>query len=154
MDIPKILPGGETLWMDSEFMKMLHEGKPEIGWIGDPSLGVYYGNGCMEIRRPDQHGNMKHVIMRSRPGLKSLGVEALVFLAEHDSQSRKKYDVVEDVNTSNARAQARLDTLRADSRGDAADRLAHALMKDVGHLEGGSTRRFFPGIDIPKPKGK
>lgn len=153
MDVPQILPGGETLWIDHEFIKLLHEGKPEIGWIGDPKLGVYYGNGCMEIRRADEQGNMRHVVMRSRPGLKTLGMEALVFLANHDSQSRRAYDVKADIDAHNARAQANLDRKRAESRGEAVDRLAHALMKDVGHLEGGSTRRYFPGVDVPR-KGK
>lgn len=153
MDIPKILPDGETLWMDSEFMKLLHGGKPEIGWVGDDRLGVYYGNGCMEIRRADDQGNMK-LIMRSRPGLKTLGNEALVFLANHDSQSRRKYDVYQDVSDANALARAGQDTKRAESRAEAVDRLAHALFKDVGAYENGSTRRFYPGADNSKWKGK
>lgn len=152
MDIPQILPDGETLWMDSEFIKLLHGGKPEIGWVGDERLGVYYGNGCMEIRRADDQGNMK-LIMRSRPGLKQLGVEALIFLAEHDSQSRRAYDVKADIDAHNARAQANLDTKRAESRSEAVDRLAHALIKDVGYRETGLSKRFFPGVDVPR-KGK
>lgn len=151
MDIPKILPDGETLWMDSEFMSMLHQGKPEIGWVGDDRLGVYYGNGHMEIRRADDQGNMR-LIMRSRPGLKSLGVEALVFLANHDSQSRRQYDVYEDLKQNNERAQAHKEALKADSRGEAVERLAHALKKDIGAYEGGTTRQYYAGIDIPKGK--
>lgn len=151
MDVPQILPGGETLWIDHEFMALLHKGKPEIGWVGDDRLGVYYGNGCMEIRRADDQGNMR-LIMRSKPGLRRLGTEALVFLAEHDSQSRKAYDVYKDVSDTNASARARLDEKRADSRGEAVERLAHALLKDVGYHETGLSRRFFPGVDVPNGK--
>lgn len=141
---------GSTKWVDSEFYELLHRGKPEIGWIGDEKLAVYHAdNGCMEIRRADDQGNMR-LVMRSRPGLRRLGIDALVFLANHDSQSRLAYDVVKDVDETNALARARQDSFRADSRGEAVDRLAHALYKDVGHLEGGSTRRFHQGVDIPK----
>lgn len=153
MDVPQILPGGETLWIDHEFMHLLKNGKPEIGWVGDDRLGVYFGNDCMEIRRADDEGNMR-LIMRSKPGLRRLGNEALVFLAEHDSQSRKAYDVYKDVSDTNASARASLDTKRADSRGEAVDRLAHALFKDVGALENGLSRRLFAGADNSKWKGK
>lgn len=153
MDIPEILPNGETLWVDHEFYDLLKNGKPEIGWVGDDRLAVYHGPNHMEIRRRDDEGNMR-LIMKSRPGLKRLGVETLIFLAEHDPQSRKGYDVMQDIATHNALAQSRLDSKRAESRGEAADRLAHGLMKDVGHLEGGSTRQFFPGVDNSKWKGR
>lgn len=152
MDIPQILPGGETLWVDHEFMKKLKEGAPEVGWTGDDRLGVYFGNDCMEIRRADDHGNMR-LIMRSRPGLRTLGMEALIFLAEHDSQSRKQYDVVRDINEHNDRVRSERESRNADKRGEAVERLAHALLKDAGAYEGGSTRRFFSGVDVPK-KGR
>ncbi len=150
MDIPTNMPDGSVLWMDHEFIRYLHEGKPEIGLVGDPRLAPFLNGNHIEIRRADEQGNYKHVIMKSKPGVRTLGMEALVFLAEHDSQSRRAYDVVKDVNESNARAQANLDTKRAESRAEAADRLAHALYKDVGHLEGGSTRQYFP---VAKRKG-
>jgi hypothetical protein len=153
MDIPTALPTGETIWMDSEFIKLLHEGKPEIGWIGDDRIMPYFGNNCIELRRADDQGNMR-LLMRSKPGVRQLGNEALLFLATHDSQSRKAYDVKADIDTRNALAQGRLDSLRAESRGEATDRLAHALMKDVGAYEGGSTRQYFPGVDIPKRRKK
>ena len=153
MDIPQLLPDGSSLWMDVEFMKMLHNGKPEIGWEGDPKLGVYFYKDRLEIRRADDSGNMRHVIMRSRPGVRSLGMEALVFLAEHDSQSRKRYDVVADINQHNARVQRDLDAKRADSRGEAVERLAHALQRDIGPYETGLSRRLFPSVDVPKKGG-
>ena len=148
-EIPQILPGGETLWIDSEFMTKLHKGAPEVGWIGDDRLGVYFGNNCMELRRADDHGNMR-LIMRSRPGLRHLGTETLVFLAEHDPQSRRQYDIVADINEHNARVQSAIDAKKSDARGEAVERFAHALMRDIGPYETGSSRRFFPAVDIPK----
>lgn len=153
MDIPRMLRSGETIWEDSEFTKLLHEGKPEIGWVGDDRLAVYYADDHMQIRRADDQGNMR-LIMRSKPGAKTLGMEALVFLAEHDSQSRRAYDVYKDVSETNASARARQDDKRADSRGEAVDRLAHALFKDVGASETGLSRRLFAGADNSKWKGK
>lgn len=151
MDIPQILPGGETLWIDSEFMKKLHEGAPEVGWIGDDRLGVYFGNNCMELRRADESGNMR-LIMRSRPGLRHLGTETLIFLAEHDPQSRRKYNIVDDINTHNDRVRANKVARQAERDAEAVDRLAHALMRDVGAYEGGSTRQYHTGVDVPKRK--
>lgn len=152
MDIPQILPDGQTLWMDSEFMHKLKHGAPEVGWVGDERLGVYYGANCMEIRRADDSGNMR-LIMRSRPGLRTLGTEALIFLAEHDSQSRRKYDVVDDINSHNDRVRAERQASVDDLRAESIDRLAHALLKDAGAYENGSTRRFYSGVDVPK-KGR
>lgn len=154
MDIPEMMRDGSTLWVDSEFYTALHRGKPEIGWTGDERLAVYHtDDNCLEIRRRDDQGNMRKV-MRSRPGLKTLGNEALVFLANHDSQSRRKYDVYQDVSDANALARAGQDTKRAESRAEAVDRLAHALFKDVGAYENGSTRRLYPGADNSKWKGR
>lgn len=153
MDTPTNLPDGSVLWMDHEFMKYLHEGKPEIGYVGDPRLAPYLFEDRIQIRRADEHGNYRHVVMQSRPGVRTLGMEALVFLAEHDSQSRRQYDVVADINEHNRRVQERLDAHRSDIRGEAVERLAAALMRDIGHLEGGSTRRFFPSAQIPTKGG-
>lgn len=154
MDIPEAMRDGSTLWVDSEFYELLHKGKPEIGWIGDDRLAVYHTDDhCLEIRRADDQGNMRR-IMRSKPGVRRLGIEALVFLAEHDSQSRKAYDVYQDVSDANASARARQDSKRADSRGEAVDRLAHALFKDVGPYENGLSRRIFAGADNSKWKGR
>ncbi len=155
VDVPHFLPDGSALWMDSEFMKYLHEGKPEIGWEGDPRLAPYLFEDRIQIRRADENGNYRHIIMQSRPGVRTLGMEALIFLAEHDSQSRRKYDVVADINEHNRRVQAGRDADSADLRGEAVDRLAHALLRDIGAYEGGSSRRFFAGVNIPgRKKGK
>lgn len=133
-------------------MKLLHHGKPEIGWEGDPRLAPYLFEDRIQIRRADESGNFRHIVMQSRPGVRTLGMEALVFLAEHDSQSRRKYDVVADINEHNARVQRDLDSKRADIRGEAVERLAHSLQRDIGAYEGGSTRRFYQGVDVPKGK--
>lgn len=151
MDIPTILPTGETIWMDHEFIKMLHEGKPEVGWVGDPRLMPYFGNDCIELRRRDDQGNMR-LVAKSKPGVRHLDMQLIVWLAEHDPQSRRGYDLYNDIKQHNEKAQAKLDASKADRNGEAIERLAHALMKDVGAYENGSTRRFYQGVDIPKGK--
>lgn len=154
MDTPTNLPDGSVLWMDHEFMRYLHEGKPEIGYVGDPRLAPYLFEDRIQIRRSDEQGNYRHVVMQSKPGVRHLGNEALVFLAERDSQSRRAYDVYKDVSDTNASARARLDEKRAESRGEAVDRLAHALFKDVGPYENGMSKRLYAGADNSKWKGK
>lgn len=150
-DLPQILPDGQTLWIDADFMDKLHNGAPEVGWIGDDRLGVYYGSDCMELRRLDQHGNAR-LIMRSRPGLRHLGMETIVFLAEHDPQSRRAYNLVDDINDHNDRVRRDRDARQADRDAEALDRLAHALLRDAGAYENGVTRQYYGGIDVPKRK--
>lgn len=149
MEIPQILPDGQTIWWDSEFLNKLHNGAPEVGWIGDKRLGVYYGNNCMELRRADDSGNMR-LIMRSKPGLRHLGTETLIFLAEHDPESRRKYNIVDDINRHNDTVRASRQDRQADRDAEAIDRLAFSLLRDAGAYENGSTRQYYPGVDIPK----
>lgn len=141
--LPTFLPGGQSLMVDSDFYDRLHNGDASIGWVGDPSLGVYHSDDCVELWRHCADGETR-MIMRSRPGLTSLGTEALRFLAEHDSQSRRQYDAVAETNAHNDRIRRREAADRDAQMEDVADRLQFGLRKDLGAYEGGSTRRLMP----------
>src|ERR1041384_5246756 len=101
IQLPVLLNDGSSLLMDADFDRRLKEGDASIGWTGDERLGVYYADGRIEIRRLCEDGELR-VIMRSRPGMKLLDTQALRFLAEHDSQSRRAYDVRAEMDKHNA----------------------------------------------------
>ena len=149
LQVPFFLPDGKSLLMDSDFMRRLREGDATIGWTGDPRLGVYHADDCIEIHRLCEDGEVR-LIMRSKPGVTSLGSEALRFLAEHDTQSRRAYDPVEEINRHNAGVEKSIADREKDRRGEAAERLAWALRRDLGYHYGITSRAYYPGVDVPK----
>ena len=140
LTLPQILPDGSTLYQDADFLRRLHEGDATLGWTGDPRLGVYWADNCLEIRRLLDDGTMT-TIMRAKPHVRVLNSATLKFLAEHDSQSRRAFNVVEEINRHNAQVERDKERTRQAKVEDAADRLRWALMKDLGAHAGGSTRR-------------
>jgi hypothetical protein len=148
IQLPVLLNDGSSLLMDADFDKRLKEGDPSIGWTGDERLGVYYADGRIEIRRLCEDGELR-VIMRSRPGMQVLDTQALRFLAEHDSQSRRAYDARADMDQHN-------DTIRRDAERNiaarneqSAEKLRWALRRDIGAHVGGSTRVLMPLAAAP-----
>lgn len=139
---PTHLPNGQSLWVDQGFYDRLHHGDASISWNGDPALAVYHNQDRLEIVRWCEDGEPR-VVMRSKPGHKSLDTAALVFLAEHDSQRRGGYDVRADIDATRARIdgdrQAELDA----KFDEAADKLHYALRRDIGAHEGGLSKRQF-----------
>lgn len=139
---PTHLPNGQSLWVDADFYRRLHFGDASIGWNGDPALAVYHNGDRLEIVRWCEDGEPR-VIMRSKPGHKTLDTSALVFLAAHDSQRRGGFDVRAELDAHNDRIRA--DRQRElDARfEEAADKLHHALRKDIGAHNGGLSKRQF-----------
>jgi hypothetical protein len=143
IDLPVLLNDGSTLLMDHDFAARLREGDASVGWVGDDRLGVYFADGRLEIRRLDESGELV-VVMRSKPGVRMLGTETLRVLAEHDSRSRRQYNVVEDVIAHNERLEAGHKAAAREKYDEVADRLHWALLKDLGATEGsGSTKRLM-----------
>lgn len=142
LSTPEFLPNGQSLWRDHDFDTRLHYGDASIGWNGDMDLGVYHEGDRLVIVRWCEDGEPR-VIMRSKPGHKSLDTAALVFLAAHDSQRRGGYDVKADVDATRARIDA--DKAReSDAKFDeVADKLHFALRRDIGAHEGGLSKRVF-----------
>jgi hypothetical protein len=140
--LPELLPDGTSLLRDSDFDDRLHNGDATIGWTGDPRLGVYLEDDRVVLMRLCEDGVLRP-IMRSKPGHRRLDTAALRFLAEHDSQSRRGYDAGKELLEHNQKVLFAKEQAAADKREDAADRLHHALRKDVGHYEGGLTKRLY-----------
>lgn len=153
MSIPLMqhLPNGMSLMVDSDFYDRLHNGDASVGWVGDPRLAVYHENGRIEIWRHCEDGEPR-LIVRSRPGMDRLDAGVLRFLAEHDSQSRRNYDVRADMDAVNAAVQKELDRQQAERQEEAHERLYHALKKDIGAYEGGSTTDLMPLPEAPWKK--
>lgn len=144
IQLPELLPDGTTLLRDADFDRRLHDGDASLGWNGDPRLGVYLADDRVELRRLCEDGELR-LIMRSKPGHRSLDTAALRFLAEHDSQSRRRYSGQEVIDH-NRKLLAAREQAAKDAREDAADKLHWALRRDMGQHEGGLTKRLYtPG---------
>lgn len=151
LHLPKFLPDGSTLVEDSDFTRRLHEGDASVGWVGDSALGIYFADGCLEIRRMGLNGET-YLVTRAKPHVRSLNAETLRWLAEHDSMSRRQYRVNEDIDQSNARAEKRLADAAQEKHNEAAEHLYWSLKRDIGAYEGGTTRDFFSLPEAPWKK--
>lgn len=149
IQLPVHLNDGSVLLIDADFEERLHKGDATVGWGGDERMGLYAANGCLELRRLCEDGELR-LICRSKPGVRSFASsELLRELAEHDSQSRRQYDAHEDVVAHNTKVMADRDAASRDRIGEALSKFKHALRKDVGAYEGGSTKQFMPLPDAP-----
>jgi hypothetical protein len=143
MALATFLPNGMSLYVDADFYDRLHNGDASVGWVGDERLAVYHEHGRIEIWRHCEDGEPR-LIVRSRPGMNTLDSAVLRFLAEHDSQSRRAYDVRADMDAVNAAVQKEYERQAKEKTDEAADRLYHGLKKDIGAYEGGSTSDYMP----------
>jgi hypothetical protein len=153
ISLPVLLNDGSTLLMDSDFEQRLKHGDASIGWTGDERLGVYQADGRIEIRRLCEDDELR-VVMRSRPGMRILDTQALRFLAEHDSQSRRAYDVRADMDKHNATVERHA---QADHRAHVeqfADKLRWAMRKDIGAHVGGSRHTMMTLPEAPWKRDK
>lgn len=147
LTLPVFLADGSSLLIDSDFDKRLKFGDATVGWTGwahtdGHPIGVYFVDGCVELRR--FVGEDWHTIMRSKPHVRTLGTETLRFLADHDMLSRRDYDPIAEIEAANRRAEKAHKDRRSALHEEAADRLGHALRKDVGHHYGVTKREFVP----------
>jgi hypothetical protein len=122
-----------------EFQEIARLGHPTVGWEGDPWLSVYYNKilDCFEVW-DEQIPDKPRIEVRSKPGLasvKKLDPTGLaVMLNKGDlrrKDMRKRLAEIEEHNENLERAVAKA---HAEQRADAAERVMHGLLKDVGHL--------------------
>lgn len=127
---------GRPLWIAPEVQEMidlLHNGDPTLGWEGDPRLALYRSEGDRwELWRLEHDGEMR-MFCRSKPGAK-LDRGLIVQLVAHDG--RRGFDLKKHVDEANAAVHRANDARISDMQASAADKLAWALRKDLGHLYG------------------
>lgn len=125
------MPDGTFVLEDDDFLTRLHEGDATVGWIGDPWLYMAYNklDNRIEIWRHCEDG-VPRMIMRSKPGVRVLDTAVLKFLAEHDSQSRRKYDAHEETVRHNDALTAANNQAYQAKMVDVYDRLRMGMKRD------------------------
>lgn len=136
---PRELPDGTVVWDDHAptIAERIRDGDPTYGWTGDPRLSLclntaysderdrYWGV-AWEIWRRHEDGSSSIVMRKKGAGLDA-GV-LLRLLAEHDT---RYVDVIGAVGRANAELERGRDAAFHDVVEDRADRLAHALARDL-----------------------
>lgn len=123
---------GRKLWLDpevEEFVKILEQGHPVLGWEGDPQLGLFRCSGNRwEIARFEQ-GRFR-TVCRSKPGAK-LDLGIIIHLMEHDLQRRTAQQLFDAVEKHNASVQAKSEEKLQETVEDAVARVYFGLRQDV-----------------------
>lgn len=126
---------GKRLWTDPEvadIVQRLHYGDPTLGWDGDPRLALYYlPDGRWELQRLEADGEYR-VVCRSRPGL-ALDLGLIRHLVAHDMRKKAAEDLLAAVDKANEAAEKARRAPLEDKAAEAFERVAHGLVKDVGH---------------------
>lgn len=130
---------------DTDLVRRVREGDATIGWTGDPTFEVTLAVPVDHLGRPledrtpivevwgmDLHG-APYVALR----WPRLDVSLLRRLVEIDGRIA---DPMERIRRQNEAARRQREASAAEHRADVADRLHHALTKDLGHLMGGTRR--------------
>lgn len=133
---PYTLPSGAASIVDREAMDglldKLHNGQPELGWAGDKRL-------CLAFNRQNQrwelwrleHDSEYRLVAQSQPGM---GFPHSIIRALVDHDTRRGYDVGQDIIDHNTRLQAEKDAASDEVLAEKMRRVYHAVGKDIGHL--------------------
>lgn len=126
-----------------DIARRIREGD-ESGWRGDPTASILFNplTQHFEVWLIDDH-NTPYIACSSSKCDHSL----IVKLIEGDWQKGKR--LLEEIQKKNQQARAAEDTARRDQAAEIADKMHHAILKDLGHLEGG-TRRHHSMYDNKK----
>lgn len=132
---PETLPTGQGLWVAEEVKEvihLLHNGYSPLGWEGDPMLALYRtGDDRWELwRHEEQSHDQMVLVMRSKPGAHLNAAEIILMLVTHDH--RRGYDPIQDVIDANTAIEREAERKLDETVSDAADRVAHGLLKDNG----------------------
>lgn len=106
-------------------------------WRGDPNMALVFNpqSRQYEVLALDDHGNF--YIAASSP---QCGPHLLVELSVSDWQHGKER--YEQIMAANRKAKAAVETTKREAAAEQFDKLHFAMVKEFGHLEGG-TRRLF-----------
>lgn len=108
----------------------------ESGWRGDPSASVMFNplTQQFEVWLVDEH--QTPYIACSGPRCDH---SLIVKLIEGDWQKGKK--LLEEIQKKNREARSKEMSLQRDMSEELADKMHYAIMKDLGHMEGGTRRQ-------------
>lgn len=142
------MPDGSYILVDQELVYKLHMGDPTLGWEGDPSLILTFNGATEQIELwRDCPDGTPRLLIAGAPGKRVADLGLIKFLVTHDSQ--RGYDAVQAVIDKELKRKADEKARHADAIGESAERLHHALKKDIGAHEGGSTKTFMPLPEVP-----
>lgn len=125
--------------MGHEFQRVVREGHASVGWEGDPWLSVYYNKlqDCYEVW-DEYDPNKPRIEIRSKPGSASQrqldGIALAVMLVESDLRRKDMRTRIQEIEDHNERLERSIQRAHNERRAEAAERVLHALVKDVGHL--------------------
>lgn len=136
--------GDQLVLIDDPIADRIAKGDPTFGWEGDERYALYLNarRGRFELWRLEQDNQYRRNVIV--PGFVK-GVDAVCWLVQWivDHDGRRGFDPAAFVIKENIRRQRERDQANRARNEETADRLHHALLKDVGHIEAGTTRRQF-----------
>lgn len=112
-----------------------------VGWRGDSAMDVYlWPQGRCEVAAFDAHGNRycAAAVDTRVPGWQHTLLRKL-----RDGDWQLGPALFEQVQADNARLEAARAAEGADRRLETADKLHFALLRDLGHMHSGTTRRIY-----------
>jgi hypothetical protein len=92
--LPQYTRAGARRWFEpavEEVARLIREGDPTVGWVGDDRLGLYLCTdgpyaGSWELVRWPEDGSPEHIVARSKPGVDIRTLPA--HLAYHDMRRK------------------------------------------------------------------
>jgi hypothetical protein len=109
----------------------------ESGWRGDPTASILFNPLTQHFEVWLIDGQNTPYIACSSPRCDH---SLIVKLIEGDWQ--KGHRLIEDIQKKNRAARAAEDSAQRDKAEELADKMHFAIIKDIGHLEGGTKRQY------------
>lgn len=141
LDQATVLPGeGTMVLVDAtvtDTLRRLRDGDNVLGWEGDPNMQLMVDRTTrlFDVWTLDPAGNAT-LVVGQRPYADSRLVEDVI------RADNRRSDVIGRIIQANADNQRAARDRFRDQMAEAHDKLHFALLKDIGHLEGGLTRRL------------
>lgn len=141
--LPRELPDGSVVFADAEDSQAigyrLRNGDATLGWPGDPALSLVRNTtkDRWEVWRTHEDGTKS--IVGHRAGTRLPGNELILSIRDHDT---RLVDVLGGIERQNDELAAKRDARFREKTGDAGDKLAWALGRDLG--EPAQDGKMFP----------
>ena len=134
-----VVPGQGRVLVEGtvvDTLRRLREGDGILGWEGDPNMQLFVdtGTGRFDVWTLDARGEPA-LVVAEQPFADQRLIEAVI------RADTRRFDVAGRVLEHNAHVDEARRREHHDENEEAADKLHHALMRDIGAYEGGLTRR-------------